>query len=400
MTGLSPALPDRRILVPAIGITQMLAWGSSFYLLGVLANPIVRDTGWSYDWVISGVSLGLLVAGLVSPRIGHAIGQYGGRPVLAAGSLAFAAGFVVLGVASNLAVYLGAWVLMGVGMGAGLYDAAFSTLGQIYGTDARRPITLVTLFGGFASTVYWPLSAVLVEQLGWRGACFAYAAIHAGAALPILLMTVPRRRPTADDGANDRKRPTHVARSELAPFVLLATVLTLSSAILSIMGVHLLPLLQARGLDLASAVVLGSLLGPSQVAARVIEVFGARYYHPIWTMLISSIFVALGIGLLLAGWNIYALAVILFGVGNGISSVARGTLPLALFGSERYPALMGRLALPILAAMALAPLLGALLLQHGGADLTLGLITAVATANVVLVGLLWPVSHDLRAPTP
>src|SRR5262245_13440822 len=230
----SPAVPDRRILVPAIGITQMLAWGSSFYLLGVLANPIVRDTGWSYDWVISGVSLGLLVAGLVSPRIGRAIGRYGGRPVLAAGSLAFAAGFVVLGAAFNLAIYLAAWVLLGVGMGAGLYDAAFSTLGQIYGTQARRPITLVTLFGGFASTVYWPLSALFVEHLGWRGACFAYAAIHAGAALPILLMTVPRRR--AADDEQEAKGAAHVARSEVAPLVMLAVVLTLSSAILSIMG--------------------------------------------------------------------------------------------------------------------------------------------------------------------
>jgi MFS family permease len=172
------ALPDRRIVVPALGITQILAWGSTFYLPGVLANPIARETGWSYDWVIGGVTVGLLVAGIVSPRVGRAIGEHGGRPVLAIGALCLAAGLALLGLASNLGLYLGAWLLIGAGMGAGLYDAAFSTLGAIYGKDARGAITFVTLFGGFASTVCWPLSALLVEHLGWRGACFAYAAMR------------------------------------------------------------------------------------------------------------------------------------------------------------------------------------------------------------------------------
>ncbi|MGE3899791.1 MAG: MFS transporter, partial [Variibacter sp.] len=162
-------LPSKRIVVPALGVTQILAWGSTFYLLGVLAPFIARDTGWSYDQVVAGLSVGLIAAGLVSPRVGNFISRHGGRPVLATGALLIAAGLVAVGLSPNFGFFIAAWIVIGAGMGAGLYDAAFSTLGSIYGAQSRAPITYVTLFGGFASTVCWPLSAVLVEQFGWRG---------------------------------------------------------------------------------------------------------------------------------------------------------------------------------------------------------------------------------------
>ncbi|MFY9836670.1 MAG: MFS transporter, partial [Xanthobacteraceae bacterium] len=144
----SPRLPDRRIVVTALGVTQILAWGSTFYLLGVLATPIGIDTGWSLDWVMAGVSIGLLVAGIVSPRVGRAIGKNGGGLILALGAAFLGTGLLVLSAAENLLWYLCAWLIIGAGMGAGLYDAAFATLGSIYGKDARGAITSVTLFGG------------------------------------------------------------------------------------------------------------------------------------------------------------------------------------------------------------------------------------------------------------
>jgi MFS family permease len=199
--------PDRRIVVAALGVTQILAWGSTFYLLGVLANPIARDTGWGYDWVISGVSVGLLTAGAVSPRVGRAIGKWGGRRVLALSAVLLAGGLLLLGTSQSIAWYLTAWLLIGAGMGSGLTDAAFSTLGSIYGEDARSPITSLTLFAGFASTLCWPLSAYLVERQGWRGACFIYAAIQIGVALPILLLALPGRSfiaPSTDHEARAR----------------------------------------------------------------------------------------------------------------------------------------------------------------------------------------------------
>jgi predicted MFS family arabinose efflux permease len=388
------ALPDRRVIVTALGITQILAWGSTFYLLGVLANPVARDTGWGYEWVMAGVSAGLLVAGLVSPRVGRAISEWGGRPVLAASAGLLALGLLLLGSSQNLPWYLAAWIIVGAGMGAGLYDAAFSALGSIYGKDARSPITWVTLFGGFASTVCWPLSAFLVEHLGWRGACFVYAGIQLGFALPIHLLVLPRRAVAAPGNDGPRAVPDNRLRvEERAIFATLSVVLTLGAAILSMIGMHLLPLLQARGIDLAAAVALGMIVGPSQVGARVLEMLGGRHYHPIWTMVASTVLVAIGTLLLYLNFPIYALAIILYGAGNGIGSIARGTLPLALFGPQRYPVLMGRLALPILLSMSLSPLVGAFVFKMAGADGMLALLTAIAAVNVLLVAVLWSLNR-------
>ncbi|MFZ1092516.1 MAG: MFS transporter, partial [Xanthobacteraceae bacterium] len=380
----------RRIVVVALGITQILAWGSTFYLLGVLANEIARNTGWSYNWVTGGVSIGLLMAGVVSPRVGRAISKWGGRLTLAISAVLLAAGLLLLGSAQSIAWYLVAWLLLGAGMGSGLTDAAFSTLGSIYGEDARGPITALTLVAGFASTICWPLSAYLIEHLGWREACFIYAAIQIGVALPVLLLALPRGSPIPpprdDEGA---RSGTTLAPGELSTFALLAVVLTLSAAILSMMGIHLLPLLQARGLELSVAVGLGAIVGPSQVGARMVEMLIGRHYHPIWTMISSAVLVAAGTALLFAAFPTYFVAVVLYGAGNGLGSIARGTLVLALFGSSRYSVLMGRLALPILMSMALSPFLAATAFQAGGANLTLGLITLLGAANVLLVSLLW-----------
>ena len=342
----------------ALGITQILAWGATFYLLSVLAMPIAADTGWALDWVVCGLSIGLLTAGVVSPRIGREIGKNGGGLVLAASAVLLGIGLLLVGLAQNLIWYLCAWLIIGAGMGAGLYDAAFATLGSLYGKDARVAITSVTLFGGFSSTICWPLSAYLVEHVGWRDACFVYAAIQIGFALPLYLLAIPRRTFVVHDrrGAGSHSA-TALLQDEKPIFYLLAAVLTVGASILSIMGTYLLPLLQARGIDLAAAVSLGTIVGPSQVGARVIEMLTGRHYHPVWSMVASALLVAIGTFWLLIGASFVAVAIIFYGAGNGIGSIARGTLPLALFGPERYATLMGRLALPILLAMALSPIL-------------------------------------------
>ena len=195
---------SRPVVVTALGIAQILAWGSSFYFPAVLAEPIVADTGWSLGWVVGGVSIGLLVAGLIAPRVGSIIERRGGRPVLAASSLLYAAGLAGIGLAPTLPVYLAAWVVLGAGMGTGLYDAVFAALGKLYGKEARTPITNLTLFGGFASTVCWPLSAFLAETVGWRGACFVYASLHLAVSLPLQMAVMPglAALPKGDAGAN------------------------------------------------------------------------------------------------------------------------------------------------------------------------------------------------------
>jgi hypothetical protein len=394
----SPRLPDRRIVVTALGITQIFAWGSTFYLLGVLATPIGVDTGWSLDWVMAGVSIGLLVAGTVSPRVGRAIGKNGGGLILAIGPVFLGTGLLLLGTAQNLLWYLCAWLVIGTGMGAGLYDAAFATLGSIYGKDSRAAITSLTLFGGFASTVCWPLSAYLVERLGWRDTCFVYAAIQIGFALPLHLLVVPRHTFIGQSHSGARTLSANALLQDETPiFCVLACVLTIGASILSIMGTHLLPLLQARGIDLAIAVSLGTLVGPSQVGARLIEMLAGRHYHPIWTMIASTVLVAIGTSWLFISTSAVAVAIIFYGTGNGIGSVARGTLPLALFGPERYATLMGRLAFPILLSMALSPYLAALAFKAGGATFTLALLFGLGAINVILAFVL---RHFIQVRTP
>lgn len=388
-------------VVTALGIAQILAWGSSFYFPAVLAEPIVADTGWSLGWVVGGVSIGLLVAGLIAPRVGSLIERKGGRPVLAASSLLYANGLAGIGLAPTLPVYLLAWVVLGVGMGTGLYDAVFAALGKLYGKEARTPITNLTLFGGFASTVCWPLSAFLAETVGWRGACFVYAGLHLGVSLPLQMAAMPRlwalpKSDAAVGAATQKPQDARMPWHQYLTFALLALVLTISAGIGSIVVVHLLIFLQAKGVTFTEAVTLGTLFGPAQVGARFVErIFGERY-HPIWTMVVSCGLMAAGLLLLLVTFPILAAAIVIYAGGYGIMWIARGTLPLALFGPARYATLMGRLAFPSLIVQALAPSAGALVIESFGAGTTVAMLTAFAIANAVLVGLLWAICRRPR----
>jgi hypothetical protein len=239
---------DRRIVITALGIAQILAWGTSFYFPAVFSEPIVAETGWSLGFVVGGTSIGLLTAGLISPQVGRMIDAHGGRPVLLASSLFYAAGLALVGFSYARPVYLLAWVLIGLGMGTGLYDAVFAALGRMYGSEARGPITNLTLFGGFASTICWPLSAFMIEHVGWRGACFIYAALHLLVMLPLQVSVVRApRKPEVKHSGPDLSGETSRIHNETVIFALLAVVLSIAAGIGSIVVVHLLIFLQARG---------------------------------------------------------------------------------------------------------------------------------------------------------
>lgn len=379
---LAPARSGRRIMA-ALGPTQILAWGTSYYLLTVLAAPIAADTGWSLTLIVGSFSAALLVSGLASPKVGRLISRHGGRSVLAGGAVLMAAGLAIVGLAPNLPAFFAGWLVIGCAMGASLYDPAFSTLGRIYGAAARRPITTLTLFGGFASTVCWPLSAWLVESVGWRGTCLAYAAVQIGFSLPLLMLGLPREgahEPQAADQAASGNAVLSVRQRRM--FALLATALVLAGVLVTILSVHLVTLLQAREIGLAAAVSLGMLIGPAQVGGRIIEMALGQRYHPIWTLTAASVLIASGVVLLCLGFRIPALALVLYGAGNGIWTIARGALPLAMFGPRDYPVLMGKLAMPSLAAQALAPAIGAFLFDTGGPAWVFALVVCLALANV------------------
>jgi MFS family permease len=313
--------------------------------------------------VVGGVSIGLFVAGLVSPLVGQKIQQYGGQAILASSSVLLAFGLVGIGLAQNLIIYLMAWIVVGLGMGAGLYDAAFATLGQIYRDKARSLITMLTLLGGFSSTICWPLSGLLVESVGWRSACFIYAGLQLVVSLPIYWFLLPRSTGGASKPKSHATETTESAiespskKNRRTRFVLVAAAVTLSAIIQSTMAIHLLTILQAQGVKMAAAVALGTLVGPSQVLARVLEMIIGRHFHPIWTMLSSTVLVTMGLVFLSFHLPVVALGLIFFGAGMGIMSIARGTVPLVVFGAPGYAVLMGQLAAPSSLAQAISPML-------------------------------------------
>lgn len=406
MASVLPAPPsiDRRLVVAALGIGQILAWGTSFYFPAVFAGAIVADTGWSLGLVVSGMSIGLLVGGLISPKVGALIDRHGGRPVLFASSLFYAAGLAGAGLAPNLGVYLAAWIVIGIGMGTGLYDAAFATLGRIYGSAARGPITNLTLFGGFASTICWPLSAFMIDHVGWRIACLIYALLHLCLVLPLQMAVVPATAPSVPAKPAETGQAASASsapiENEGVIFALVAVVMSLTAGIGAIVVVNFMIFLQATGVDYAVAVGLGTLFGPAQVGARMIEsLFGTRY-HPIWTMVASCVLMALGLAMLYGHFPLLVVVVLIYAAGYGIFWIGRGTLPLALFGPVRFPRLMGMIAFPSLIVQALAPTAGAWLIESYGPHTTIGLLTVLASINVVLIGMLWLKCRTRNEPNP
>ncbi|WP_353471459.1 MFS transporter [Salipiger sp. H15] len=375
---------SRTRVVSALGIVQIFAWGSSYYLIAPLAAAIAADTGWSQALISAGVSVALLMSGLAAPMVGRRIGLTGGRGTLCVGMVLIAAGLVLLSLSQAPWAYLLAWGVLGLGMAAGLYDAAFSVLGAAFGREARAAITQLTLWGGFASTVCWPLSAWLVEAIGWRETCLVYAGLHLFGTLPLCWWALPRRpeatRQEPGAGGATRAAPTRAADVRFLCIAVAGVTLTLLATIWS---VHMVTLLAAGGYTSAAAIVLGTLIGPSQVGARVIEMMGGGRHHPVWTMLAATALVFLGfIGLTLG--LPAAAALVAYGAGNGLWSIARGALPLALYGASAYPALMGRLARPMLLAGAAAPTVGAFLIETLGAGATMTLLALLAALPLTL----------------
>jgi predicted MFS family arabinose efflux permease len=399
---LAGANPSRRLVVCALGCTQILGYGSTFYLLAILGLPMSSDTGWPLPWVIAGLSTGMLCGGLASPAVGRLIDRHGGRPILVAGSFLLALGLAGIGLATNLGLYLLAWCVIGFGMGASLYEAAFAALGRLYGGQARSAIITITLYGGFASTLCWPLSAFLNETVGWRWTCLIYAAVHLLAAVPIYLIfpSTPALRDKAEPAAITQ--PLAPARDEPGSrttlLVLLAMHLTFTAVVATVVSVHLLVILEGRGHTAAAAVALGALLGPSQVAGRAIELVIGRSFHPFWTAVASSSLIVVGVAALTFDLPLMALVIMVYGAGVGVSYIVRGTLPLALFGPAGYATLIGKLALPSLIAQALAPWAAALAFTRVGVDASLVGIFLVALINLGLLGLIAALRRNAAWP--
>ncbi len=367
-----------------LGLLQILVWGGSFFLLAVMAAPIVRDTGWALQWVYGALSLSLLVSALLAPLTSRLIARFGGRPVLASSGAVVAVGLLLMAAAPSLGWFLLAWGVIGVGMALGLYEALFASLGALYGEKAAGAITGITLISGFASTLTWPLVALLIEHLGWRMTCVAYAVVLLLSVAPLYWRALP-----AGVGIKIASKAQQAAEDRVDPQVywLLTTIFAIGAVLMTAVAVHLVSILQGQGHSLVAAIGFAAVLGPCQVGSRIVQIF-ARKRHPLWTTLISVVLVASGLLLVTLVPAATLLGLVLYGFGNGLRAIVRGLLPLVLMSPSNYVLLMGKMSLPSLVGQAATPLVGGWLLQSAGPGAVLGVMAGLAGVNVLLVGLL------------
>src|SRR6266478_9171906 len=377
--------PWRAVLV--LGVTEILSWGAIFYP-PVLTVPLIADErGWSMSFAMGGFSLALLTAGLVSPRVVRLIDRYGGHRVMPIGSLLGAVGLALIVYAAHPAAYLAVWILLGVATAATLYDPAFATLGRIFGLRARRPITTLTLAGGFASTVSWPVTHVLLDAVGWQGTYLIFAAVLALVAAPLHAFALPRTRADAAAQPNHAApAPSPVLPPRGWPFLLVAAAFAAYAFVPSGLSAHLLAIFGRAGMDAATVVAIGALFGPAQVAARICELLFARSIHP---LLIARFAVAM----LLAAFALIALFglsaaaaasfAVMFGMANGLLTIARGAVPLALFGPAGYGHIVGRIGGPYLAMQAIAPFVLAFVAERASDAAVLAVTAAFAAISFI-----------------
>ena len=364
--------PRHLSVVAALGTAQTLAWASTYYLPAMLAVPMAHDLSVSTPTVFAAFSMALIVSALLGPYAGRAIDRWGARPVLSSTNFVFALGLAALANAHGPTGLFGAWIILGIGMGSGLYEAAFSALVRLYGRDSRNAITGITLIAGFASTIGWPLSNLLEHQVGWRGACYAWAAMHLLIGLPLNLL-LPRAASAIPQSATDHtiaatdSVPLDGARAKHAG-VLLATVFAATWFISTAMAAHLPRLLQMSGATLATAVAVGALIGPAQVAGRLLEFGFLRRLHPLLSARLAALMHPIGAAILMMiGGPAAAVFAVMHGAGNGILTIANGTLPLVLFGPKGYGQRQGVLMVPARLAQASSPWLFGLCLDQWGA---------------------------------
>ncbi|WP_163575208.1 MFS transporter [Halomonas faecis] len=381
-------------VVLALGASQTLAWGSTYYLPAILAVPMARDLGLSAGTVFAAFSSALVVSAILGPAVGRRIDRFGGRDVLTVSSLVFALGLLLLGLAAGpLMLWIG-WLVIGIGMGMGLYESAFSTLTGLYGREARGPITGITLLAGFASTVCWPITGWLDAEFGWQNACFTWAAAHLLLGLPLNRLLIPFG---IQPPVTHAEPAPGESNSTWLPMALLAFVFAVTWFISTGMAAHLPWLLQIAGLTPAGAIAAAALVGPAQVAARLLEFSLLQRFHPLLSAKLAVVAHPIGaLGVMTLGAPLATLFVLLHGAGNGILTIAKGTLPLAIFGPHGYGLRQGVLMVPARFGQALAPLAFALLIERFG---TQALLFSSALGLLAVVALLVLQTHALKEAT-
>lgn len=403
-----PKRPDPFLAaVSALGITQITAWGTSYYCLGVLANPIARDTGWSLSLIYFGFTVSLLTMGAISAWAGQAIDRFGARQVMSAGTALVSLGLLLLSFVRSEAAYLATWAFLGVGMRLCLYDAAFAALVQVVPSRGRLAISYLTLFGAFASTVFWVLGHYFNEAMGWRHTLLWFAAINLAVCLPLNWLGLSRHETPGGHAAQSAAQ----AAPEDAPLAgslrtvaiaLFALVMSLNGFVFGVVTVQLVPLLEAAGLATAAAVWVASMKGFAQFGGRVVEIFFGRNLHAMTVARIAiGALPASFVVLLLAAGSFQAILAftLVMGASQGVITIVRGAVPLALFGAKGYGAVLGLLATPVLVVNAASPTLFAMIVDRWGWHAAEIVLLACAAASWIAIELMarWVARNHRRA---
>ena len=385
-----PASDPMLLAVCTLGIVQITAWGTSYYCLGVLAGPIAADTGWSRSLIYFGFTVALLVMGGVSTLAGRAIDRYGARSVMAVGTLLVSAGLYALSLVRSELEYLLVWAFLGFGMRLSLYDAAFAALVQAVPRRGRLAISYLTLFGAFASTVFWVIGHYLNQAQGWRQTLALFAIINLAICLPLIWIGLARREaPGTDASAATQAAPSAgeaplEGTMRVVAMALFALVMSLNGFVFAVVTVQLVPLLEAAGLATAAAVWVASLKGFAQFGGRVVEIVFGRNLRAITVARIAIGVLPVSFALLLAAQGkLYAIVAftLLMGASQGVITIVRGAVPLALFGAAGYGAVLGLLATPVLIVNAVSPTIFAMIVDRWGWQVSQVVLVAVSASS-------------------
>lgn len=372
--------------ITALGIAQIISWGTLFYAIGVLGAAMRRDLGVSELFLFGAFTAGLLVTGTVAPLMGKLIDRRGGRLALSIGSVLGALSMATLALAPNAAVMVIGWLIAGAAMAGCLYDPAFATLSQHTGTRYRKAVTALTLFGGFASTAFWPLSLLLLEAWGWRVTFGIYAGFHLFVCLPIHLLFVPRHIAALATASQPAKTAAISPAMKDPRLPWLAVSFAIATFIFGVIAVHLINLLTTAGLTAAQAVTISMLVGPMQVAGRVIEFGLAGRVRAVTVGIVAFMLMLTALVALVSveGFGIAAIVfVVAYGCGNGVLTIVKGTAPVEIFGAEGLGGLLGYLSRAAFYAKAVAPAAFSALVTFGlTRNAALAALAALAIAGM------------------
>jgi predicted MFS family arabinose efflux permease len=374
-----------RKAVVVLAVTQVVSWGMLYYAFGVLAARIQADLALTAGQTFGAFSGSVLVAGLAAAPVGAAIDRHGGRWLMLAGSMVAATGLWSLAGATSFPAYMAAWSLIGVAMALTLYEAAFATLNRSLAGDAAKSISTVTLLGGLASTAFWPLTEALAVRIGWRDTLTAYAVLQLLVCAPLHLL-LDGGRPVSASAPQHTGITLPQAMRE-RKFWLLAAAFAINAFIFAALSVHLIRVVRALGHSMDLALLLAALIGPMQVAGRLMERTWASGKPPAIVGIYT--FATLPVALFaIAAYGDHAYGVgtfcVLYGLSNGVLTILRGTLPAAMFGRKNYGAISGALAAPALLAKASGPLVVAVALDHAGAYQVLVPIAAMSVVSLAV----------------